>query len=71
VSGINLQSATWKTIRDWSKSELADAQDMLESFESDIDRTQFTRGYIKALRGLLDLPIEDSPIRKAESAHYE
>ena len=71
MSGINLHSATWKTVEDWSKSELHDAQKMLESFESDIERTQFTRGYIKALRGLSQLPMEDSPIRKAESAHYE
>ena len=68
---VNPASSTWVAVEEWATKELEAALEILESSESDLAHTQFTRGYIKSLRGLLALPDVNKSSRDSASSHYE
>jgi hypothetical protein len=54
VSGVNVESPTWKAIEAWAKAELEELRDMLEQPRDQAD-TQMLRGRAAQARRLLDL----------------
>jgi len=72
LSQIEERSHTWAAVTEYVDEEISQASSALEDITMGIDDTQFTRGYIKALRELKNLPTAtNSPIRDAVSINYE
>jgi len=72
VSGIDPTSTTWVAVEEYGNKRISTAREYLESSTMAHEETQFTRGYIKALKELLELPMEgSSTMRDAESIKYD
>lgn len=53
---IDYQSASWHLVRKWAEEQLKRARDRNDSVALDVTETAATRGEIRILKRLLDLP---------------
>ena len=71
MSSLNARSSTWIALDTKLLAMIEEARRALEDSSLDESKTQLTRGYIKALREVRELPLRDnSPASQIGSPDY-